>query len=70
MSDEWPAIFYPEDAAFAYDGVLEPGMTIGVESYMGAVGGPEGVKLEQQVLVTESGPIVLSKFPFEEDLLG
>ncbi len=70
MSDEWPAIFYPEDAAFAYDGVLEPGMTICVESYMGAVGGPEGVKLEQQVLVTESGPIVLSKFPFEEDLLG
>ncbi len=70
MSDEWPAIFYPEDAAFAYDGVLEPGMTMCVESYMGAVGGPEGVKLEQQVLVTESGPIVLSKFPFEEDLLG
>ena len=70
MSDEWPAIYYPEDAAYAYDGVLEAGMTICVESYMGAVGGPEGVKLEQQVLVTESGPIVLSKFPFEEDLLG
>ena len=69
MSDEWPAIYYPEDAAYAYEGVLEAGMTICVESYMGAVGGPEGVKLEQQILVTESGPIVLSKFPFEDALL-
>ena len=71
MSDEWPAIFYPQDAErLAYDGVLEPGMTICVESYVGAVGGSEGVKLEEQIVITGSGHVVLSKFPFEEALLG
>ena len=71
MSDEWPCIFYPEDAeTFAYDGVLEPGMAICVESYVGAVGGREGVKLEQQILITENGHEVLSHFPFEEGLLS
>ena len=30
----------------------------------------EGVKLEEQVLVTETGCIVLSRFPFEDSLLG
>ena len=38
-------------------------MTLGVESYIGARGGPEGVKLEEQVLVTERGVEVLSRFP-------
>lgn len=44
-------------------------MTICVESYIGGEGGAEGVKLEQQVLVTETGIEVLSRFPFEESLL-
>ena len=50
--------------------MLEAGMTICVESYIGAEGGDEGVKLEQQVLITESGVELLSTFPFEEALLG
>ena len=45
-------------------------MVMYVESYVGEVGGREGVKLENQCLVTESGPIVLSRYPFEEDLLS
>ncbi len=53
-----------------YDGTLEAGMTVCVESYVGEVGGAEGVKLEEQVLITETGAIPLSSFPFEEDLLG
>ena len=53
-----------------YDGVLLPGMVMCVESYIGAVGGREGVKLEQQVLVTETGPRLLSTFPFEEALVA
>ena len=70
MSDEWPCIFYRQDAeTFAYDGVLEPGMALSVESYVGAVGGREGVKLEQQILITEKGHEVLSTFPFEDTLL-
>ena len=45
-------------------------MVICVESYVGEVGGVEGVKLEDQVLVTESVPISLSRYPFEETLLS
>ena len=69
LSDEWPLIYYPQDEEFLYDGTLEPGMAICVESYVGEVGGAEGVKLEEQILVTETGNRVLSKFPFEEDFL-
>jgi Xaa-Pro aminopeptidase len=36
---------------------------------MGEVGAPEGVKLEQQVLVTETGFELLSRFQLERDLL-
>lgn len=64
---EYPLIWYAEDAEWgAYDGVLEPGMIVCVESYIGAVGGREGVKLEEPVLITETGPVVLSQTPFEE----
>ena len=45
-------------------------MVICVESYVGELGGVEGVKLEDQVLITESGPIALSRYPFEETLLS
>ena len=70
MADEWPAILHsPEDPEF-FDGELETGMVICVESYVGEVGGIEGVKLEDQVLITDSGPITLSRYPFEEDLLA
>ncbi len=70
LCDEYPAVLYLEDFdAAGYDGVFEAGMTICVESYMGESGGNEGVKLEQQVLVTESGVEPLSTFPFEDDLV-
>ncbi len=52
------------------DGVTEPGMTLCVESYIGAEDGTEGVKLEQQMLVTETGTELLSTFPFEQALLA
>lgn len=44
-------------------------MTICVESYIGESGGKEGVKLEQQVFITETGIELRSQFPFEEALL-
>jgi Xaa-Pro dipeptidase len=53
-----------------YDGTIEPGMTICVESYIGEEGGQEGVKLEQQVLITVGGTELLSTFGFEDALLG
>ncbi|MGH6917308.1 MAG: M24 family metallopeptidase, partial [Geminicoccaceae bacterium] len=71
LCDEYPAIYYPKDAAESgYDGVLEAGMTICVESYIGEAGGAEGVKLEEQVLVIETGCEVLSRYPFENAVFG
>lgn len=70
LCDEYPGVVYMEDfERGGYDGVFEAGMTLCVESYMGEVGGDEGVKLEQQVLITERGVELLSTFPFEEELL-
>ena len=70
MADEYPHCAYREDIeSGGYDGVIEPGMTLCVESYIGEVGGTEGVKLEQQVLVTDKGVELLSTFPFEDELL-
>ena len=45
-------------------------MTICVEVYCGEKGGREGVKLEDQVLITENGFENLTRYPFEERLLG
>lgn len=71
MTGEYPYLYHRGDfPAAGYDGVIEPGMTICVESYIGAENGPEGVKLEQQVLITETGIELLSRFPFESDLLA
>lgn len=70
LCDEWPAIFFPEDfEQSGYDGVFEPGMVICVESYCGAVGGREGVKLEQQLLITEDGYEDLTAYPYENSLI-
>jgi Xaa-Pro dipeptidase len=71
LCDEYPAVYYPEDAKESgYDGVLEAGMTICLESYIGEAGGPEGVKLEEQILVTETGAEVLSRYPFDDAVFG
>jgi Xaa-Pro dipeptidase len=69
MVDEWPLITSDARDPLLQDGVLVPGMTICVESYIGEIGACEGVKLEQQVLVTETGFEVLSRFPLEQELL-
>jgi Xaa-Pro aminopeptidase len=45
-------------------------MTVCVESFVGSVNGGEGVKLEEQVLITESGVERLTTYPFEPRLLN
>lgn len=70
MSGEYPYLYHHGDFPDAgYDGTIEPGMTLCVESYIGAEHGTEGVKLEQQVLVTDTGIELLSRFAFEDALL-
>jgi len=71
MTGEYPYLYHHGDFPDAgYDGVIEPGMTLCVESFIGAETGGEGVKLEQQLLITETGVDLLSKFPFEAALLA
>ncbi len=70
LCDEYPGVFYAEDMAFAYDGVFEPNMTVCLEAYVGEVGGPDGIKLEQQFLVTETGVELLSRYPMDPRLAG
>lgn len=71
MTGEYPYLYHRADFPDAgYDGVLEPNMTICVESFIGEEDGCEGVKLEEHCLITEAGVEVLSKFPFEKALLG
>lgn len=70
MCDEYPHLEQPFRTQLDFDGQLEAGMTICIESFMGAVGERDGAKLEQQILVTETGYELLTQFPFEEDLLA
>jgi len=71
MTGEYPYLYHAMDfEQSGYDGVIEPGMTLCVESYIGDQGGAEGVKLEQQLLITDGEPELLSLFPFETALLG
>lgn len=70
MTGEYPYLYHRSDFPSAgYDGEIVPGMVLCVESYIGREGGAEGVKLEEQVLVTDTGVEVLSRFPFESALL-
>jgi hypothetical protein len=44
-------------------------MTLCVESFIGVEGGKEGVKLEEQVLITAEGARLISSYPMETDWL-
>jgi Xaa-Pro aminopeptidase len=69
MVDEYPSIAYVEDyPSWGYDGVFAENMVVSVESYLGERGGAEGVKLEQQVLVTAEGAMPFSRAPIEDAL--
>lgn len=64
LADEYPGICFPDEwDAIGLEGVLEPGMVLCVESYVADIGGGEGVKLEEQVVVTATGYEKLSTYP-------
>jgi Xaa-Pro aminopeptidase len=68
LCDEFPSIKHHMDwERSGYDGVFEPGAVICVESYIGSDGGHEGVKLEEQILITEDGYEQLSSYPLDLD---
>lgn len=71
LCDEWPLVKYPGDWIDGeFEGVLEPGMLLCSESYLGRVGGGFGIKLEDQVLITGTGVENLTRCPFDEKLMA
>ena len=64
LCDEYPFAVYREDyAQHGFDAPFEAGQTVCIEALIGAKGGKECVKLEQQILVTETGYELLSTCP-------
>lgn len=71
LCDEFPSIYYPDNyIEGAFDYHLKAGMVLCVEAYVGKDDGIEGVKLENQILVTETGFENLTPYPYDERLLG
>ncbi|CCG02564.1 M24 family metallopeptidase [Blastococcus saxobsidens] len=66
LSDEYPVIRFEDHHA----GEIEAGMVFSVEAYMGAEGDDEGLKLEEQILVTDEGVEQLSRAPHDDQLSG
>ena len=69
MCDEYPQVKYGFRETNPCDCTIEAGMVLCLESYMGAVGERDGVKLEQQLLVTETGSELLTGYPYDENLM-
>ena len=69
MCDEYPRINYGFRGPNPYDGTIQAGMVLCIESYMGAVGERDGVKLEEQIVVTEDGYDRISTYPLCQVLL-
>jgi Xaa-Pro dipeptidase len=64
LCNEYPLILNRDHfAASGYDGEIVEGMVLCVEALAAPPGGTEAVKLEQQVLITENEPEVLSTHP-------
>ena len=70
MGNEWPLISFISDWTDGQaDGEFEPGMVFAVEACIGRENGQECVKLEDMVVVEESGCRRMSSFPFEDKML-
>ena len=62
--DEYPEVYFPhawDDVG--YECTLEPGMVLSVEAFVGSRQGGEGVKLEEQVVITDDGYELLAHLP-------
>ena len=71
LCDEWPLIAYPDNfVEGAYDYHLEAGMVLCVEALVSPEGGDFSIKLEDQVLITETGFENLTAYPFDDRLMG
>lgn len=70
LCGEFPYIPYHFDGVdYALEGEFEPGMVICIESYIGEEQASEGVKLEDQFLITDTSVERLTNYPFCSTLL-
>jgi Xaa-Pro aminopeptidase len=65
MCDEYPAIKWDTH----HDGELEANMCLSVEAYCTDAHAVEGVKLEEQIIVTDAGPEIISRSAAHDELL-
>ncbi|MEM1265559.1 MAG: dimethylsulfonioproprionate lyase DddP [Pseudomonadota bacterium] len=72
LCDEWPMIPYPDGwrPGALDDYVVEPGMCFCVEVLTSREGGDFSIKLEEQVVVTETGVENLTRYPWDARLMG
>ena len=71
LCDEWPLIPYKDKyVPGSFDHELRPGMTLCVEALISEPGKDFSIKLEDQVLITETGFENLTKYPFDPALCG
>ena len=69
LCDEWPFVPYPDAwVEGAFDVELQPGMVLCVEALVSPEGGDFSIKLEDQVLITETGHENLTTYPFDPRL--
>ncbi len=69
LCDEWPLVSYADshvEGAFDYE--LKPGMMLCIEALVSPEGGDFSIKLEDQVLITETGCENLTSYPFDPRL--
>jgi Xaa-Pro dipeptidase len=64
LEEENPSVCHPQDRQSNADTVIEPGTILVVECYMGEPGAGHGVKLGDEIAVTESGPRTLVPYPW------
>jgi Xaa-Pro dipeptidase len=69
LCDEWPYVTYPDGwIEGAFDVALEPGMVLCAEALVSPEGGSFSIKLEDQILITETGCENLTTYPFDPRL--
>ncbi|MGQ3214562.1 MAG: M24 family metallopeptidase [Shinella sp.] len=69
MQGEWPNIpHHVRGRPYPLPGVLEPGMIICIESYIGTEASQQGVKLEDQFLIHEDRVERMSNYHFDDRL--
>jgi len=64
--DEWPDVYFPHAwEAWGQQYALEPGVVMTVEAFVGSRDGGQGVKLEEQVVITEDGCDLIAHYPLD-----